>query len=543
MYTEDEDMFAHYLDIDEDESPDFTPEWTAQPPTHRRRLRVTSSLDAPEVQGHPVLTVTSDENPDIDFTAALPPQLDYKKEYHHLLKKEILYKPKEDSLMLNLNITNAANYLAELLSVYRVYDRLYFFNWKAGVFEPQSQLNTISILKKYFDAVDNSLWRHRYANELQFALSTSVRAKKPLVPIANFLAFQNGTLALDSLKLLPHSPTYGATNKIPHNYDEYALCPIFDDALATIFKHDDSVISCFWEMLGYFLHYGSSYPLQKFFIFLGDGSNGKSLLLKVIRYTLGTTNCSSARLEDISSSDFGASMFFGSMLNVSPEIESQKPISTGLLKAVTGGDDITINAKNKAPFSAKVYTKFLFATNNVFTISDNSFGIFRRMQVFPFTQTFHELPPNGKRKPGVLYAEKDLFARIQPEVSGIINKALAGLQRLQENGWTMTKSLACADALQLFQVSSPSVLIHDFCVQYLKPEINSRLKQTAVRSLFEKFLTDSGVDENIKQGLISKSNLKKLYSDIEKELQTLHPNADIFCGKSNSMVFHNLTRA
>jgi len=375
------------------------------------------------------------------------PNLNAQQELQNLQTAGALIKNK--SSKWDLQESEFAEYFANsFFACYCVGEVLYVYNQATGIYEPIDKMDFNRVLVAYFNAVMPELSHQAKFSAIWRKLLIFAQSNKKPSPKPNFLAFKNRTIDLSNKKIIKHSPLHYATNAIPHDYVHDATCPIFDDALDTIFDCDDDVIATFWEMMGYLLYYGEHYPLQKIFIFYGAGSNGKSLILDIIRYMLGEDNYAGARLDEISG-EFGASHFYGKMLNISPETELSAPANTALLKSITGGDSVLTNFKHKNAFTAKYYTKFIIAANTLFPMTDTSHGMFRRLHIFPFTQTFVEPPlKDADRVEGVLYSDPNLFEKIKPEISGIINKALKGLFRLRKNKWKLTPAKACADALQ-----------------------------------------------------------------------------------------------
>ncbi len=382
----------------------------------------------------------------IDYATQYLPNLSVQTERTNLLNRQILEIDKNNNE--KLHESELAEYLTEVLPCYCVGEKMFFYNQLNGSYERVSDRRFKRIVAAYLRSF---VPKARHSTKLSIVLDKSLAfapEKESATPNVRYIAFTNCTIDIINRKKCAHSPKHFATNVIPHPYVKDADCPIFKDALDTIFAHDAATISAFWEMMGYLFYYGNRYPLQKIFIFHGAGSNGKSLILDVIRYMLGGGNYASARLDEIST-DFGASHFYGKMLNISPETELSAPANTALLKSITGGDSVTTNFKHESTFSAQHFTKFIISANNLFPMTDTSHGMFRRLQIFPFDQTFVEPPLNdADRIEGVLYSDADLLEKIKPEVSGIINNALKGLFRLQKNNWKMTQSTACALSLQ-----------------------------------------------------------------------------------------------
>lgn len=60
------------------------------------------------------------------------------------------------------------------------------------------------------------------------------------------------------------------------------------------------------------------------------------------------------------------------------------------IKAITGGDKVSIDPKHKAPYSTRIQAVVLAVNNNAMTFSDRIGGISRRRVIFNFTEVVPE---------------------------------------------------------------------------------------------------------------------------------------------------------
>jgi len=469
----------------------------------------------------------------IDFkNEFLPAKLDSAKEITALENRDVLAYTKKGNI--RFSESRFAEYFTKILPCYWVNDSFFVYSQQKGVYEQRNQLALFRILAAYYDVVMPDLNHEVNFFDVWNKMKIFAPVKEDYTPNVQYIAFNNYTVDIINRKVKSHSAKHWATNYIPHDYIKNATCEIFDEALETIFNGDDELISVFWEMAGYMLYYGEDYPLQKIFIFLGAGSNGKSLVMDTLRYMLGKDNYASARLDEISS-DFGASHFYGKMVNISPETELTAPANTALLKSITGGDSVSTTFKHKNSFSAQHFTKFVISTNQLFPMTDTSPGMFRRLQILPFNQTFVEPPlDESKRVEGILYSDKTLLSKIKPEISGIINKALDGLFRLMEQDWTLTHSSTCQTSL--------TTVVKAF--NPFKAFIEDKIKISPKTKTFRKELIDAFYEyqEVVQLGqTYRKYTREEVGKNILQELQRMYPNAKVTCYKSSGdYVFDNV---
>ena len=102
-------------------------------------------------------------------------------------------------------------------------------------------------------------------------------------PPLNLLNIENGVYDLNKDDLLDHNPDYYFLNKIPIKYNPDARINQIEQFLQDILPTDS--ITTVQESFGYTLY--RSYYIQKAFMYIGGGSNGKSTLLALLRALLG----------------------------------------------------------------------------------------------------------------------------------------------------------------------------------------------------------------------------------------------------------------
>lgn len=98
-----------------------------------------------------------------------------------------------------------------------------------------------------------------------------------------YINLKNGRLDLRTMELIEHSPEFLSTIRIPVDYDASAKCPTIKKFLSEIVLKDN--IPLLEEIFGWCLDVGS--PIQRAILFVGEGANGKSTFLRLLRRFLG----------------------------------------------------------------------------------------------------------------------------------------------------------------------------------------------------------------------------------------------------------------
>lgn len=256
-----------------------------------------------------------------------------------------------------------------------------------------------------------------------------------------YLNLANGILDINRCKLIKHTYKLYSTVQIPIAYDPKADCPTFKKFLDSTFEGDAERIAVIQELLGYCLT--PSMKAQCFFIFLGAGSNGKSILCQVFRWLVGEGNYTALPISELSQR-FPRASLENKLLNVSAENETPRGryLDSQDVKAITGGDEIKAEFKGKDVFTFRPICKMIFAVNTVPNFNDRSHGLLRRMKIVPFNVIF-------RTEDGT--ADIDLDKKLKKELPGILNFAIEGLIRLRKNKFQFTKSEVMDKALEDYE--------------------------------------------------------------------------------------------
>lgn len=309
---------------------------------------------------------------------------------------------------------------------------------------------------------------------------------------AGVLQFNNGILDFsgEEVEFLPPSPDYFCNFKLPYSYDEEADCPKFKAFLRDIFCGDPERIALIQEIMGACIYYEKC--MQYLVVFLGNGSNGKSLLASVIKHMLGDHNVSAIALDRLSGDKFAKQNLDGKLLNISSETRTEKMYSTADFKALTGGDAIEIEKKFKNAYTTEIYCKFIVLANEMFQTDDNSDGFYRRLIIIPFDQQYHILKPGEAPEKGKKYQDIYLEGELIEELPGIFNFAMDGLLRLMEHDYCFTSSKSCENAKDRFKKEHNVVFsfLND-CFDMKGTDSGSRVKSSELFRYFIEYCKES----------------------------------------------------
>lgn len=382
---------------------------------------------------------------------------------------------------LTINHNILSRHIRSRMHLCTVQEQFLAYDFSMGKYVMLSKTQLKSLAKKVVHEAAEDIWKSSDGNEIIEQLSLDVNCYESIEENTEYINVRNGLIHLQTMDLVAHNPSILTMVQLPINYNPNAQCPQFIKFLFDIFEGDQERVDLIQELMGYCLTVDTH--LQKFFIFYGSGSNGKSLLADIIREVCGHENCSSSTLAQLGDR-FGAHTIFKKRVNISSEHESKAALNTQQLKLITGEDNILVEQKYQNPFSIKPYVKLLILLNNHMHVTDQSHGFFRRCVVIPFNKRYvdsHETISENQA-----YKDKKLKSKLLSEIEGILVWALKGYERLVQNEYNLSESMACNQALRDFykQINPTKVfiderLVKNFSARTPKNDIFSEFKHWA----------------------------------------------------------------
>ena len=248
----------------------------------------------------------------------------------------------------------------------------------------------------------------------------------------------SGVIDLTDFSLRDSTPKDYFTKSIAAHYDVSAKCPLWEKFLHEIFANDADMIRYIQKAVGYSLT-GSTQE-QCAFLLIGDGCNGKSTFLDIIRQLFGdyASNIQAESLmirNNNNGINSDIARLRGARLVTSAEPNEGLRLNEGLIKQLTGGDIVTARKLYGDEFEFKPEFKLWMAANHKPVIRGHDHGIWRRMHIVPFTV---QIP---KEK-----IDKTLIDKLLTEIDGVFQWALEGLKLYQSEGLELPEMVSAATA-------------------------------------------------------------------------------------------------
>lgn len=272
-------------------------------------------------------------------------------------------------------------------------------------------------------------------------------------PAQELVATSNGLLEVTGRNIYNHTPLLFNQVAVPFAYDPDAPPPVrWLRFLADLWPEDPDSIAALQEYMGYVI--SGRVDLQKILLLIGPTRAGKGVIARVLKNLVGDGNHAGPTLASLAT-NFGLSPLIGKPLAV---ISDARLAGGGTnqvverLLSISGEDVLTIDRKYREPWTGTLPTRFVVISNELPRFGDASGAIAGRFVVLSLQRSWL-----GKENPG-------LTRELLPELPGVLNWALDGLERLLGTGRFSEPQSSVDSILALQDLVSPvSAFVRDEC--------------------------------------------------------------------------------
>ncbi len=243
-------------------------------------------------------------------------------------------------------------------------------------------------------------------------------------PADEIVPFVNGLLHVATRTFIPATRRFFGLNAVGFPYDPNAPRPARWLAfLEELWPGDAQSKATLQEFFGLVLTPDTSH--QKIFLLIGPKRSGKGTIARVLQNLVGESNVTAPTISSLGQ-HFGLEPLIGKTLAIMPDARISARTDLGVvvenLLRISGEDMQSVPRKHRENFNAKLSTRFLMISNELPAFTDQSGALASRFIILRLTQSFF-----GRE-------DRALTQRLLPELPGIANWALEGLDRLRRRG-------------------------------------------------------------------------------------------------------------
>ncbi len=308
----------------------------------------------------------------------------------------------------------------------------------------------------------------------------------------------NGVIEISSGKFHTHSRDFSFMYQLPYDYDEDAVCPMFDSFLDNITCKRTDLKIILLEFMAYAL---SNDPLweHKALILLGGGSNGKSTFIRLLQNLAGKDNYSSISIKDLSN-DQKLATLENKLFNIRAE-SGTTFYDCEEFKEITSGETITVKRLYAQPYQISPRCKIIVAANKMPKSYDDSEGFLRRLLIVPFNAKFTDETK-----------DRGMDDKLLVERSGILNKIMNAYRDLHKRGKFIQSKLVDDEVEKYKAEIIPEIDFADECLELVGLE-DHRVSNQALYATYNMYCRENNIKPKARIGFFGA--LKHAIPDID----------------------------
>lgn len=318
------------------------------------------------------------------------------------------------------------------------------------------------------------------------------------------IVFKNGVLNVNTLEFKPMTPDNYESIQINANYNPNAKSEIVDEYFATATNKNKDIETLLFEAIGYSML--KTNELQKAFLLVGSGRNGKSTYLDLVKEILGRENTTAISFKDLAN-NFRASAMNNKLASLAGDISSAPLTDSDLVKSIISGDEIMVEQKYKDAHAKSMFATLFFAANKLPRTPDQSFGFYRRLTIIPFLADLNSVT----RVDGLNFKQKLLS---QDALDYAAYKGVKAIHHVLQTSKEFTTPKEVVEMVDQYRIDNSSVLswFHekwDANVEEIK-----KFSEHAAYDHYKKWCTDS-----LRHALNQSNFVNSVKSEIGVELK------------------------
>ncbi len=257
-----------------------------------------------------------------------------------------------------------------------------------------SMYEDVDILRNFKDKYSIVEWIHPVIRMRIIDTLKVYAGTKPKEAPKTWIQFKTQVYDIETQKTMDATPEYFHTNPIPHKLGASEETLTIDRLFSEWVGQRAETL---YEMFAYCLL--RDYPLQRIFVLLGTGANGKGTYMSLLRRFIGEENVTSSEIDMLAAPEarFERAKLMNKLVCTVGETNVGILKSTSILKQLSGGDLIGAEIKNKNPFTFINFAKIVVCSNALPMTLDKTEGFYRRWLIVEYPNKFGEgEDPNSK---------------------------------------------------------------------------------------------------------------------------------------------------
>jgi len=286
---------------------------------------------------------------------------------------------------------------------------------------------------------------------------------------------RNGTIIRSNSDLVPNSPSFGFVYQIQVMYDPSASSEAVKKFIEDVVNGEDRKLLV--QIPAQALMQNSNFQLS--YCLTGDGANGKSTYIQMIKKLVGRNSTTSVSLQEILENRFATANLQGKLFNLYADLPKTSLKDTGKFKILTGGDQMSAEKKFADSFLFENKSVFVFSANELPSVDDGTFAFWRRWAIIEF--------PNKFRVSNE-YIEKLITPK---NLSGFLNLIIEDMNRIEKEG--IIRSSKAEEIMELWRMRANSA--YAFIKTRLKKSAIEWIPKNVLWSEYNKFCIDNDFTE------------------------------------------------
>jgi P4 family phage/plasmid primase-like protien len=252
----------------------------------------------------------------------------------------------------------------------------------------------------------------------------------------------NGTIDLRSGEIREHDLKDFITACSPTVFDPEAQAPRFQQFLREIYIGDEEVVQFAKRWFGYCIT-GETNE-HKMIFHVGRGGNGKSTIMTLMNYVLGSGYYSTSPQKILALDESGATpdlaALMGKRMVTIAETDETLELREGLVKQITSGDAINARKLYQEPFEFLPTHKLQVFTNFSPAVKSQDFAMWRRILLLNYPMVYGD-PAQVASGEALKLRDSHLDEALRGEAPGVLAWLVEGAKEWYANGLQPAKAV------------------------------------------------------------------------------------------------------